>query len=256
MIDALTRHLDRTTKGQGTVTRGFPSPAELLAMTPAGFSEEPLQDLEAFVADILDRSPSQHHPRYTGHQVSPAIPRAALLGLVAQVLNNGMAAFESGPAAVALERRVIDFLLEVAGFPTSGGGVLTSGGSLGNLTALLAARQAKAPGDVREHGTAPDTRLAILVSEQAHYSIERAAQVMGLGRDAVIRVATDEQYRLIPDDVKAAHRRATDRGLTPFALVASAGATGTGSIDPLPAVADLASELDLVEPSREGGQAA
>ncbi len=245
VVPRLIRHLARATAGEGTVTRGFPGPAAILDATPGGFSEEPSMELSALLEDVLARSPTQHHPRYVGHQVSAALPRAALLGLVAQVLNNGMAAFESGPAMVALERRVIDWMLGVAGFPPAGGGVLTSGGSLGNLTALLAARQAKAGVDVRERGLAAAPPLAVLVSEQAHYSIERAAQVMGLGRDAVVPVTTDAAYRLDPSDVRAAHRRATERGLRPFALVASAGATGTGSIDPLNAAADLAEELGL-----------
>ncbi len=244
IVPRLAAHLEDAITGAGSVTRGFPGPAELLARTAPGFSEGPQLDLASFVEHVLARSPWQHHPRYVGHQVSAAIPRAALLGLVAQVLNNGMAAFESGPALSALERRVVEWMLGLLSWER-GGGVLTSGGSLGNLTALLAARQAKAPVDVREAGQGAGPALAILACEHVHYSIERAAQVMGLGRAAVVPIATDARYRMIPSDARAAVRRATDRGLVPFALVASAGATGTGAIDPLEDAADVAADQGL-----------
>lgn len=239
IVDRLRRHLTEATSGRALVTRGFPGPDAMLAATPGAFGEEPITELSEFLEGVIARSPWQHHPRYVGHQVSAAIPRAALLGLVAQVLNNGMAAFEAGPAIVALERRIIEWMLSKAGFPETGGGVLTSGGSLGNLTALLAARKRVDP-----EGRA-QLPPAILVSEQAHYSNERAAQIMGLGRDAVFPVATDARYRIDTTDLAAARRRAIESGRAPFAVVASAGATGTGSIDPLEDVADFAADHGL-----------
>jgi L-2,4-diaminobutyrate decarboxylase len=245
IVEGIYRHLDEATNGRGGVTRSFPPPNELLARFPGRFSERPSADLAELLDELLSASPWQHHPRYLGHQVSASIPRAILSSAVASTLNNGMAAFEAGPAATVLERRIIEWMLSLLGWNPSGGGFLTSGGSLGNLTALLAARQAKAGFDVRARGLAGGPALGILASEQVHYSIERAAQVMGLGRDAVISVRTDDRYRLDPDDIRPAIARAKERGITPFALVASAGATGTGSVDPLEAAADACRDLGL-----------
>ncbi|MFO0547324.1 MAG: pyridoxal-dependent decarboxylase [Polyangiaceae bacterium] len=240
----LSLHLDVATSGRGQVLRSFPPPDEVLRAVPPGFSTEPQSSLEDVIDLALEGSPWQHHPRYLGHQVASTLPRAALLSLVAAVLNNGMAAFEAGPTTTAMEKRVIEWLLGVVGWP-GGGGVLTSGGSLGNLTALLAARQRRAGFDVGAEGLAGHTPLAILVSEQAHYSIERAAQTMGLGRAGVFLVPTDAHYRMRTADLRPTFERARAAGRTPFALVASAGATGTGSIDPLDEVADVAAELGL-----------
>jgi glutamate/tyrosine decarboxylase-like PLP-dependent enzyme len=245
VIGRVAAHLDEAMSGRGYVTRGFPPPDALLAQAAGELSEEPTADLAALLEAVLARSPWQHHPRYVGHQVAATVPRATLLSLVASVLNNGMAAFESGPYVTVLERRVIDLLLAVAGMPSSGGGVLTSGGSLGNLTALLAARQAALGDSARGRGLAEAEPLAILASDQAHYSVERAAQIMGLGRESVVLVATDASYRMIPDEIPRACERARDLGRRPFAIVASAGATGTGAIDPLPRVADASETLGL-----------
>lgn len=195
------------------------------------------------VERLLALSPKQHHPRYVGHQVSATIPRAALGALVGAVLNNGMAAFESGPAASMMERRVIDWMTRAIGFE-SGGGVLTSGGSLGNLTALLAARQARAP-ETRDRGLAHGEPLCILASTEVHYSIERAAQIMGLGREAVVAVQSDARYRAVPSDVHRAVADARRRGLRPIALCASAGATGAGAMDPLDELADVCARTGL-----------
>jgi len=244
VVERVRKHLAQAIARDEGVTRGFPSPDELLRHIPGGFQDAPTSSLSDFVELAIQRSPWQHHPRYVGHQVSPAIPRAALLQLVAATLNNGMAAFESGPAISVMERRVIEWMTALVGW-ASGGGILTSGGSLGNLTALLAARQRKAGFDVRDDGLAAHQPLALLASDQVHYSIERAAQIMGLGRRAVIPVRTDDRFRLVPDDIPRAFEQANASGRRPIALIASAGATGTGSIDPLDPIADHCERLGL-----------
>jgi glutamate/tyrosine decarboxylase-like PLP-dependent enzyme/serine/threonine protein kinase/Tfp pilus assembly protein PilF len=242
---AVLDYLSRASRAEIPVVESAASPAEMLARFAPGFPDEPRGDLEPLIARLVSSSHHQHHPHYLGYQVSAPLPRAIALELLASALNSGMAAFDSGPASTALERRVIDWMLGVAGYGERGGGVLTSGGSLGNLTALLAARQAKASFDARERGLAGERPLAIFCSEEVHYSIERAAQVMGVGRANVIRLPVDARYRIVPDAIGPAVRAARDRGLRPFALVASAASTGTGAIDPLPAIADRCEEHDL-----------
>ena len=244
IVARLAQHIEITTRGEELVTRGFPPPDVMFNHFSDEFLDGPSAELPELLERILAFSPHQHHPRYVGHQVSSALPRAALMSLVGAVLNNGMAAFESGPASTTMERRVVEWMVGLLGW-RQGGGVLTSGGSLGNLTALLAVRQAKARFDVKANGLAQEEPLALLVSEQVHYSIERAAQIMGLGRRAVIAVRVDERYRLDPHDIQRAFDEARASGARPIAVVASAGATGTGSIDPLDRIADECERLGL-----------
>ncbi|NUP07597.1 MAG: protein kinase [Polyangiaceae bacterium] len=245
IVEQIARHLEAAIDERSPVTRGARSPQDVLASFDAVLGEEPALPLGDFVERLLAESPTQHTPRYVGHQVSAPIPRAALFSLIGAVLNNGMAAFEAGPVTTVLERRVIEFLLSFVEWQRTGGGVLTSGGSLGNLTALLAARQARAGFDVRSAGLASGRPLAILASEQVHYSITRAAQIMGIGADAVIPIRADDRYRMDPTAIEPAFALASSRGLHPIALVASAGATGTGSIDPLTPIADACERLGL-----------
>jgi L-2,4-diaminobutyrate decarboxylase len=142
-----------------------------------------------------------------------------------------MAVFEMGPAAAPIEHAIVHWLAEQIGFGDGAGGVLTSGGSVGNLTALLAARQVARAGDA--------DRPVVLVSSESHYSIARAVRIMGL--DAV-SVAVDDRLRLDPRALDDAAEAATGR---PFAIVAAAGSTGCGAFDPLPEVAAIAKARGL-----------
>ena len=117
------------------------------------------------------------------------MPGAALIDALAALLNNGMAVYEMGGAATPHELAVIAWMAKTLGLPATAGGLLTSGGSLGNLTALLAARQARAGHDVWTDGSAAAPPLAVLVAATAHYSIDRAVRMLGWGAGGAIAVA-------------------------------------------------------------------
>jgi len=161
------------------------------------------------------------------------------------LLNNGMAVFEMGPAATMMERSVLQWMAERLGFGRGAGGVLTSGGSVGNLTALLAARQAKAGFDVWSEGAHAGPPLALLASDQTHYCVQRAVQVMGWGSGGVISVASDARYRMRANALPDALRRAQQAGRSVIGVVASSGSTATGAFDPLEAIADFCEANDL-----------
>jgi L-2,4-diaminobutyrate decarboxylase len=219
--------------------------ASLAAWRLDDLGDDPSEDL----IDALGRATAGairlHHPRYLGHQVPPPIPGAALADLAAALLNNGMAVYEMGPAGVPAEIAVVAWMARALGMPDDAGGVLTSGGSLGNLTALLAARQAHAGFDAWSAGDHGGPPLAILCSSQAHYSIARAVRIMGWGDGGVIPVEVDDGYRLRADALPAAMAAATAAGRRVIAVVASAGSTGTGAFDRLPAIADFCAERGL-----------
>lgn len=243
VIERLAAHLEAATSGATRPSPGLTT-FEAEARFPDAFGEDPIASVDDVLERFLTNSNHQHHPGYVGHQVTSPLPRAALFDLVGSLLNNGMAAFESGPAAVAMERAAVRFLCAHAGFPL-GDGVLTSGGSLGNLTALLVARQARAGFDGWESGLCAGPPLAVLASADAHYSVSRAAGVLGLGARAVIGVPVDAERRMRADALPEALSRATSEGRRVIAVVANAGSTVTGAIDPLEAIASFCEERGL-----------
>ncbi|MDC7785441.1 aminotransferase class V-fold PLP-dependent enzyme [Rhodoplanes sp. TEM] len=203
--------------------------------------------LRAFLADYLAASTRLHHPGYMAHQVAVPQPLSAVAALVDGFCNNAMAIYEMGPAAATVEFAVIAWMLRKIGWraapptnaqaPEAGtaGGVLTHGGSLANLTALLAARGRVAP-RAWENGT-PDN-LVIVASPAAHYSVARAAGLLGLGQKAVRAAPADAAGRLDPDRLAGCLDRLRDDGLVPMAVVANACATALGLYDPLRPIAE------------------
>jgi len=238
LVDVLADHLGGVQRREGPVLP-WREPQDALADWPADFTAEGGADPFTLVRAVLARSHHLQHPRYVGHQCAAPLPLAALLGMVADLLNNGTAIYEMGPVSTAMELSLVRWLSGRAGFdPDRAGGVFTHGGSAGNLTALLAARQHSAPADVWEQGCQAVPGACIVASDQAHYSVRRAAQIMGLGGGNVLVAGTDERFRMRVDLLEAALDRAAAEGRTVLAVVASAGSTATGAIDPLGAIAD------------------
>lgn len=194
------------------------------------------QSVSEFIGEFAARSIKIHHPHYMGHQVCAPLPAAALAGFAAEFLNNGMAVYEMGPAATALERWIIRRTCDALGFP-NGDGFLTSGGTLATLTALLAARAVVLGEDALQSGTGRE--FAVIASEEAHYCTARAVQVMGWGRDGLVTVPTDDRFKMRTELLASAMAEAARRGRKVVAVVASACSTSTGSYDDIHAVADF-----------------
>jgi L-2,4-diaminobutyrate decarboxylase len=184
-----------------------------------------------------------HHPGSMAHQVAAPSTGAALADLIHGATNNPMAKYEMGAAGATIEREVVRWMLRTVGFdPGAGGGVLTHGGSTANLTALLAARAQVAP-DAWRAGVPAD--LALLAPRSVHYSITRAAAILGLGEQAVIELEVDELERIRPDRLPDALRRCAAAGRRPLALVATAPATSTGLHDDLRAIGAFCAEQGI-----------
>jgi L-2,4-diaminobutyrate decarboxylase len=175
-IDQLADHLHETATRSGPVLRWQEPEAALAAVPP--LDGRGGADALQFVRDLCDHSNRLHHPRFVGHQVSAPLPLAVLLDAVTALLNNGMAVYEMGPLSTMMELRALDWLAQKFGLPATAGGVMTSGGSVGNLTALLAARQLRSADDAWQHGAGRGT---VFASSQAHYSVDRAVHILGLG---------------------------------------------------------------------------
>lgn len=238
LVDQLASHLERAHARDVVVSPSVP-PAEMLQRFPALFPEEAAapEDVRAFYTRVLQGSTQLHSPRFLGHQVSAPLPEAALLELLSAFLNNGTGVYEMGPASNAMERSVLSFMCQKLGLPKGSGGLLTSGGSMGNLTALLAMRQARAGHDAWTQGTSPN--LCVLASQETHYSIARAVQILGWGKDGVWPVRSDSAFRLEPQALLPALEAARAKGRKVLGVVACAGSTATGSFDPLPRIAEF-----------------
>ena len=251
-VDQLADYLGRAQRRELPVLPWAPL-ATHLERFPADFPEDPPGDpagdpsgpTRALLARVLEDSHHLHHPRYVGHQVSAPLPLATLCDWTSSLLNNGMAVYEMGPVATAMETSVLRWMAGALGLPAGAGGVLTSGGSVGNLTALLAARQARAGFDAWNGGAGAGPPLTVLVAETAHYCLARATRVMGWGAGGITPVPVDAHYRLRPDALEEALATARRAGRHPVAVVASAGSTATGAFDPLEAVADFCARHGL-----------
>jgi len=191
-----------------------------------------------FLERYLAATTRLHHPGFLAHQVAVPQPLGALGSLIDGLTNNAMAIYEMGPAAAAIECVVVNWMLEKVGWtpqplPPGGpgaGGVLTHGGSLANLTALMAARSRVDP-EAWQRGVRQD--LVVLAPEACHYSIARAVGIMGLGRQALREAPVDADGRLVPDRLPAALRALREEGRTVLAVVANGCSTAAGLYDPL-----------------------
>lgn len=248
VLELLARHLDDARASSDPVMPRERA-AELAARFPSDFTREGDGALVEHIARAVASSTRLHAPRFVGHQVATPLPPAALCDFVASFMNNGMAVYEMGPAATAMERSVLRFFTRTAGLPeATSSGVLTSGGSLGNLTALLAARQAQAKRigfDAWRRGLKGGPQLVVFVAETAHYSVARAARILGLGDDGVVSIDVDDALRMKPDALERAIAEQRKKKREPICVVASAGSTAVGAVDPLPAIADICAREGL-----------
>jgi L-2,4-diaminobutyrate decarboxylase len=197
---------------------------------------------QQFFSDLIDQSIQLHNPRYMGHQVAVPLPVTALAGMVGALLNNGMAIYEMGPVASVLEKWIIQHFAELVGHQ-DGDGFLTSGGTLATLTALLSARQAILKNDVWENGM--EDRLAIMVSEQAHYSVDKAARIMGLGGKGIIKIPVDSTFKMQTDQLEPLFKKAENDGLKVIAVVANGCSTSTGTYDDLEAISKFCESKNI-----------
>ena len=240
LIDLLADHVHNSTSGVNSKTIDWNLPDDELNFWK-DFLENGNQ--EDFFKEILKRTTHTHNPKYIGHQVAAPAPITALTGMIASLLNNGMAVYEMGMSPTAMERITTDFLGQKIGYDTTSRGILTSGGTLANLTALLAARKAKAEHDVWTKGhTQP---LGIIVSEEAHYCVDRAAKIMGLGEQGIIKVPVDSSFAMDTSKLEPYYQKALNNGIQVFAIVGSAPSTATGIYDDLEAVARFAEKHNL-----------
>lgn len=204
-------------------------------------------DLDALLGQLqtlMAQSMNPAHPGFMGH-MDPLPTTLSMLGdWVVAALNNNMLSVEMSPALSRLEPLLLREIAQMFGLGPQAGGVLVGGGSLANLQALTVARNVKL--GTLQTGLAQQSRTpVILASAIAHSSIQKAAMVMGLGTEGVIAVPTNGQAQMDSEALRQAIQQAQTSDQVPFAVIATAGTTVTGNIDPLPAIAQVAHDYNL-----------
>ena len=212
-------------------------PARLAPLLGAVDLDRPLGDTEAALDELervyLDDAVYFHHPRYLAHLNCPVVIPAVVGEAVLAAVNSSVDTWDQSAGGTLIERRLVDWTTGRIGLGPAADGVFTSGGTQSNLQALFIARD-----EALAAGAALDD-LRIFASECAHFSVVKAARLLGLGADAVVRVPHDGDRRMRTVALANALDRCAAGGRVPMAVVATAGTTDFGSIDPLPEVADL-----------------
>ena len=235
MIDDVMTYLERI--GDAPVWRkpsaeamdAYRAPLPMSATSPERIYDEYREHVLPFVI-------GNGHPRFWGWVTGTGTP----LGMLADLLASGVNAHAAfgDQSGTHLERQVIGWFTELFGMPASSGGLLVSSGSTANLTGLIAARDAMVPEFL--HDGASGTQCVVYASDEVHNSVDKAIGIIGLGRRNLRRVATDDDYRIIPAALERAIAEDRAAGRKPICIIATAGTVNTGAVDDLEALAAIA----------------
>lgn len=201
---------------------------------PRRGSETVLQEIRE---KLLPYSAHVNHPGYFGLMTPTPTTVGILADLIASALNQNIGTYVIGPAAVAIERRTIRWLCDLVGWDSKSGGNLTSGGTLANLLGVKLARDYAVKDATR---TGLQKRCAVYVSEERHVSIDKAVDMVGIGRDGLRPIPTDDAFRVRIDALEEALRKDKAEGIAPVCIIGIAGTTNTGSVDDLFTLARIA----------------
>src|ERR1041385_2242489 len=221
------------------------TPAELEKLFDEPLPEKgiALEDILArFCEDIASNAMGVPSPRYFGQFNPTPLPVGVWADALSSMLNQNAGAWRNGPTSAMLEARAIRWLCDLLNYGPQSFGALASGGSEANLIALKCARDTVSR-EIKDGGVRRAARdLVIYASEQCHYSIDKSADLLGLGREALRKIPTDDRFHISLDALQQAIAADRAAGLLPCCIVGVAGTTSTGVIDPLEALADIARE--------------
>ncbi|MFD6716802.1 pyridoxal-dependent decarboxylase [Micromonospora sp. TSRI0369] len=254
--DVLARGVDRIARRVGEVDTPFTgvTPDELAPLIGGIDLDRPLGDTDAALDELHDvwlrDAVWFHHPRYLAHLNCPVVIPALLGEAVLSAVNSSLDTWDQSAGATLMERRLIEWTAGRIGLGPTADGVFTSGGTQSNLQAMLLAREEAYRRAVGGAATRPDrpqvlSRLRVITSAAGHFSVQKAAKLLGLAADAVLTVPTDATRRMRADELARTIDRCHRDGEVVMAVVATAGTTDFGSIDPLPEIADICADAGV-----------
>ncbi|GAA2478663.1 aspartate aminotransferase family protein [Streptomyces gobitricini] len=237
---SVTEGVERVASRLASTRRPFTgvTPDELAPLVSAVDLDRPLGDASAALDELeqvyLRDAVYFHHPRYLGHLNCPVVIPAVLGEAVLSAVNSSLDTWDQSAGGTLIERKLIDWTTGRIGLGPAADGVFTSGGTQSNLQALLLAREEAKTDDL--------AKLRVFSSECSHFSVQKSAKLLGLPPQSVIAIPTDRDKRMQSVALAAELELCAAQGLTPMAIVATAGTTDFGSIDPLPEIAELAAQ--------------
>ena len=229
-IESLPRQPSANTEGGAEVAHSLREP-----LPQNGESYEELLDL--LFEKVIPKSFNTAGPGYLAYIPAGGLFHSAVADLIADATNRYVGVFAAAPGLAQIEVNVVRWFCDMVGYPASAGGILTSGGSLSNFSALVTARRELLPENFLT-GT-------IYASDQTHHSVQKAAMLAGFPPGNVREVPSDEDFRMRPEELARSIAADRSAGMTPFLLVGNAGTTNTGAVDDLNALADLAQREKL-----------
>jgi aromatic-L-amino-acid/L-tryptophan decarboxylase len=225
-------------------------PAVIRARLPASLPAEG-EDAGEVLRDtarmLFDGSTFNGHPRFFGYITASPAPIGMLGDLLASAVNQNGGGWMLSPTATEIEAQTVRWIAELIGYRADAGGLLVSGGNVANFTCFLAARTAAAHWPVRSEGLAAQdsTQFVVYASAETHTWISKAADLFGIGTDAIRWIATDGRLRMDVGELRAAIEQDVARGRMPMMVVGTAGSVSTGAIDPLHEIADVCRERGI-----------
>jgi aromatic-L-amino-acid decarboxylase len=221
--------------------RGGPAPAPV---GPTAISAI----LDEFRDRLAGGQMNAQHPRQFGYFTPPPLPVSMMGELLAQMTNQGVDVWHAGPLATFVEEEVVRWLCDLIGYGPGSFGLLTSGGVMANFMGMTLARDIHL-GRVLGEGRPPRGALLdgarVYTSDQTHFSVARALELLGFPTETLVVIPSDDRFRLRGEPVAAAVARDRVAGLTPFAIAVVAGSTNTGSVDMVGELADVAAAEEL-----------
>lgn len=207
-----------------------------LEFTDEGHNTEEM--FKVLTDKVMHHRNKPEHPRNFTFIPGPAREESKLAALVTDYYNPNAASHYIASGAVYVEQKLIQFLCEQAGFPKSASGIFVSGGSGANMGAAIAARDSRVNLD-------EITSATVYISDQAHYSVNKGLQIVGIPDHRIRRVETDDAFRIIPEKLDEMIQEDINNGFKPFMVIATAGTTNAGVIDPLSEIGDIAQKYNL-----------
>jgi glutamate/tyrosine decarboxylase-like PLP-dependent enzyme len=237
VVDILANHFAHI-REKRSGTKGSPAELRAALSQPLPENPKPFDEIVSVLQDkVFANILNLIHPRFFAFVPGPSNFVSVLADTLASGFNVFNGSWLGGSAAAALELTVIDWLRQLCDFPAQAGGLFVSGGSMANLTALVAARHAKLAD--RTAGA------CVYYSDQTHFSVDRALRVIGFLPQQIRRLPADGQFRLALTDLARRVEQDRTAGLRPFCVIANAGTTSTGAVDPLRGLAEYCHQQGL-----------
>jgi aromatic-L-amino-acid/L-tryptophan decarboxylase len=234
VVDLLAEHFANVQDGPVGAKADPAKIVPLFDLDPPEKGRDPNELLAQLERDVFPNNLHVDHPRFFAFVPGPNNFVSTMADALAAGFNIFNGTWFGGSAAAAVELGVVRWLCRLCGFPDAAGGLFVSGGSMANLTALVAARHALLQDRIEG--------AAVYFSDQTHSSVERALHVIGFSREQIRKLPSDENFRLSIQELSDAVASDRAKGLRPFCIIANAGTTNTGTADPLDELADLAAK--------------